>query len=134
MEPVTATAGIVAAAETGLVAQLVTALAGPAGAMVLLALVLYGVYKIVVIHLLPAHDKQVAKLVDSFSKAIELQSIEHREDRAAFKDGLKEISTEVSKMSVVICNQDAKLEKLHKAVVERDKLAPASRNEELRLF
>lgn len=124
-----------------LIKELIVALAGPAGGLVLAVIILVGVFYIAIKHVFPAHKEQIQTLITSFDKANAAQaeaykalSNEHREDRAAFKEGLKEISDEVSKMSHTLENQNVKIEKLHRAVVERNSTTPNYGDSEMNLI
>tara|TARA_R110000868_G_scaffold30713_2_gene113301 strand:- start:837 stop:1130 length:294 start_codon:yes stop_codon:yes gene_type:complete len=68
--------------------------AGPAGAVVVLLIVLYGIYKLFIEHMLP-----VAKnYVDNQHETMQNILVEHKEDRKAFQESIGQLAKRQEKL------------------------------------
>lgn len=70
--------------------QVLEYLIGPAGAVVVMAMMLYGVYKIVVERLLPLTERLAQRHLDQFDRLIDA----HDKDRAVWAAGLAKLEAD----------------------------------------
>jgi tryptophan 2,3-dioxygenase len=103
MDPVTAGAGVAVAAEAGVVTQLLVALAGPGGLVVLVAIVLFGAYMVLVKHVLPMQREGISSLLQSA-----------KEDRAAFKESFTLITEQLNKVANRLVELEDKVDRWRK--------------------
>jgi hypothetical protein len=79
--------------------QFINAATGPASGVIVSLLCLGGFGWFLVRHLLPGHERQIDKILDS-----------HKEDRVVFKDAITGIGHELKSLTVKVENMNEKLE------------------------
>jgi hypothetical protein len=80
------------------VPQLISGISGPASGVIVAVLSLAGFGWFLVKHLLPGHERQIDKILDS-----------HKEDRVVFKDAITGIGHELKSLTVKVENISDKL-------------------------
>lgn len=94
--------------------QLIAGISGPASGVLVAVLCLAGFGWFLVRHLLPGHERQIDKLLDS-----------HKEDREVFKDAITGIGHELKHLSIKVETMNDKLEDIEddvKDLKDRDRM------------
>ena len=72
-------------------AEIVEGITGQGGAIVVCVIVMYGCYKIMVDHILPAHERTIDKISTGCEERTRAMLASHEEDRKVFNNAFEKV-------------------------------------------